>query len=302
MGFDSLGKELLAKKHDLCVVVASPERPEIFDALKTLAGYGARFVLVGPRERLKSSARAIGLEEAVIVDARDDVDTANKAVAAVDAEKNALLMKGRIKTAILMRAVVHDKGGLRADKLLSHLAVFERPDGRYLGVTDGGLNINPTIDHKVEIIRNAVDYFKVLGYTKPKVALLSGVEVLNPAMRSTTEAAEISAMAISGTFPSAIVGGPMAFDLAFSPNACKAKNYGGKIRGDADILVVPEIVSGNILGKSLSYAAGYPSGGLVLGATKPIILLSRADTPVEKINSFLLGAKSLTESFESGNG
>ena len=193
----------------------------------------------------------------------------------------------------MTRAVVWDRDGLRARRLLSHISVFEKPDGCFLAVTDGGLLINPTIDQKVEIVRNAIDFFHSLGYLKPRVALLSGVEVLNPAMPSTTEAAEISAMAVRGAFRSAIVEGPMAFDLAFSADACRAKQYGGRIRGDADILVVPDIVSGNILGKALGRAAGYPSGGLVFGATRPIVLLSRSDTAVEKINSFFLGARML---------
>ena len=290
VSFDRLREEVLSAGREIRVAVAQPEGEAVYEALAAVAPMGIRAVLVGPTGPIERSCEAHNLTPAAVIEAGGEVDTARRSVDAVSSGRADVLMKGAIRTAVIMKAVLNDHGGLRDHRLLSHVGIFEQPDGRLLGVTDGGLNIGPSLEQKIEILTNAVDAFRLYGIRRPKVALLSGIEVLNPAIPSTVDAAEIAGMAVRGEFPGVVVGGPMAFDLAFSPESCKKKGYWGKIQGDADIMIVPEIVSGNILGKTLNLAAGYPTGGIVVGANRPIVLLSRSDTAAEKTNSLTLAA------------
>ena len=290
MGYRDLLELARVNKRPLRIGVVYPDYQEIFKALKEAVELGFIPVLIGPESSVRRQSAEAGLDDLTVVDSGDPQAAAAKAVELAHSGKMDLLMKGSVSTAILMKAVLHDKDGLRTDALLSHVAVFESPDGRFIGVTDGGLTIQPTVEQKAEIIRNAAFLFRRLGVPIPKIAVLSGVETITPAIPSTVDAAELSAMAVAGAFPDTIISGPMAFDLAFNPAACRAKRYYGKIQGDADIMVVPEIVSGNILGKALNHAAGYASGGVIIGAKMPIVLLSRSDRAQEKLNSMLLAA------------
>ncbi len=286
MGYEDLLGLAKSCSRPLRVGVVFPDYEEIFRAVAVAADLCFEPILIGPESATRKKADEAGLRRYSLVPASDSESAAAAAVEIAGSGGMDLLMKGSVATATLMRAVLRSR--LRGDSLLSHVAVFESDDGRFIGVTDGGLNIQPTVEQKIDIINNAVTLFRHIGVGRPKVALLSGVEVLTPAIPSTVEAAELSALAEQGVFPSAVVEGPMAFDLAFNPAACRAKKYGGKIRGNADIMVVPEIVAGNILGKALNHAAGYASGGVIIGATIPIVLLSRSDRAQEKLNSLLL--------------
>jgi len=151
------------------------------------------------------------------------------------------------------------------------------------------MNINPELEHKAVIIQNAVDTLISLGIDTPKVAVLSAVEKVNPDMPSSIDAAALVEMATQGKIKNAIVEGPLSLDLSISKRACEIKGVNSKINGEADILLVPNIVTGNVLGKALILCAKYPSGGLIVGAKCPIILLSRSDTAQEKLNSIVLG-------------
>ena len=288
MGFRDLLDLIKRRDKQLRVAVVLPDYQEIFKALRNAEGLPFSFLLIGPEKTITRHLGDKTTDNCRILHADDDQNAAQIAINMADSGDVDLIMKGSIRTAILMKAVLEDREGIRGKSFLSHVAVFECPDGRFIGVTDGGLNIQPTVPQKVLIIKNAASLFHQLGVRTPNIALLSGVEVLNPAIPSTVDAAEITAMAEAGEFPDVIVEGPLAFDLAFNRAASRAKHYSGKIRGNADIFVVPEIVSGNILGKSLNHAAGYPSGGVVMGARIPIVLLSRSDRAVEKLNSLLL--------------
>jgi phosphate butyryltransferase len=272
----------------LRIGVVYPDYREVFRALKKAEDLCFSPVLIGPREAIDRAVSEIGLSKYTVEHAEDPESAARIAVELAVAGELELIMKGSVSTAILMSAVLHNNDGIKTGALLSHIAVFESADGRFLGVTDGGLNIQPTVEQKVDIIRNAVNLFHHIGVPCPRVALLSGVEIPSSKIPSTLEAVELTEMAVNGAFPDAIVEGPMAFDLAFNPAASRAKHYQGEIRGDADILIVPELVSGNILGKALNHAAGFASGGVVVGAKIPIVLLSRSDRAQEKLNSMLL--------------
>ncbi|MBT3275349.1 MAG: phosphate butyryltransferase [Spirochaetales bacterium] len=288
MGYHDLVGLAASCKRRLRVGVVFPDYSEIFKALKKAEKLCFDFLLFGPDDTIQKYAEESGLEHYSIIEAVDGQEAAARAVEVAGTGRLDLLMKGSVRTAVLMSAVLHAANGIKGNSLLSHIAVFESPDGRFIGVTDGGLNIEPTVEQKADIIRNGIKLFHFLGVPKPHVAVLSGIETVNPAVLSTVDAAALTAMAENGAFPEAVVDGPMAFDLAFNPAACRIKHYAGKIQGNADILVVPEIVCGNVLGKALNHAAGYDSGGVIVGAKIPIVLLSRSDRAQEKFNSLLL--------------
>jgi phosphate butyryltransferase len=291
MSFASLKKSLLQAKTTPRIAIALAEGEEIFTAAAEAAGAGiCSPVLVGREKPIREQAERSGLTDFDLITASTPEEAAEAAVEAVRSGRADLLMKGKVPTSTLLRAVLRDKEGLRGSRLLSHVAVIELPGGRFLAVTDGGLNIQPGLQEKAAILENAVALFQSLGVKTPKVAVLSAVEVVNPDIPSTLDAAQLAQMAAHGQIKGAVIDGPLALDLAVSPQACKLKKINTPIAGEADILLVPDLVSGNLLGKSLIYLAGYPSGGIVLGAICPIVLLSRSDSAQEKLNSIILGA------------
>lgn len=253
----------------------------------------AEFILVGDREKIHETAGKLGvsLEDVQIIHEPDDRKAAYRAVALVSGGQADVLMKGLINTADLLRAVLDKEIGLRTGRVLSHTAVYELPGfDRLLMVTDGGMNIAPTLQQKADIIQNSVQLARVLGISPAKVAVLAAVEVINPDMPATLEAATLTKMADRGQIKGAIVDGPLALDNAISLEAASHKGIKSPVAGMADILVTPDIVAGNILGKSLVYIAKGKIAGLVLGAAKPVVVTSRADTHEAKLMSIALGA------------
>lgn len=295
MSYSNLKKKLIESKTIVKIAVAQAEGEEIYTALSEAVNENLCYpILVGNKEIITKSVAQYGLKSYEIVEASDNKDAAIKAVRAVRTGQASLLMKGNIPTDQLMKEVLDKNEGLRTSSLLSHVVLFEIEDGSFLGVTDGGINIQPDVPTKVAIINNAVNLFHRLGISQPRVALLSATEKVNPKIPSSLDAAAIVEMAQQGAIKGAIVNGPVSFDIATDEHARKIKSVDKLITANADILVVPEIVCGNVLGKSLIYKAKYPSGGIVMGALCPIILLSRSDTPAEKLNSIILGASICT--------
>jgi len=199
-------------------------------------------------------------------------------------------MKGLIKTSTLLKAVLNKEWGLRTERLLSHVVLMEIPGfDRLLFLTDGGMVIRPSLEEKVQIIMNAVDLAKRLGYEKPKVALIAAVETVNEKIPETVEASIIAKMAERGQIKGCIIDGPLGFDNAVSTFAARVKGIKSDVAGIADILVVPDIHSGNFLGKSVVYFAKGRIAGVVVGARKPVVIVSRADTEESKFYSVVLG-------------
>ncbi len=197
-----------------------------------------------------------------------------------------LLMKGSLHTDVLMHEVVAHDGGLRTPRRLSHVYVMDVPSyPRPLLVTDAAVNIAPTLEEKRDIVQNAIDLAHIMGTETPRVAILSAVETVNPALRSTLDAAALCKMADRGQITGALLDGPLAFDNAVSPEAAKQKGIVSQVAGRADILVVPDLEAGNILAKQLSFLAGADAAGVVIGALVPIILTSRADSERTRIAS-----------------
>ncbi|MBI0576264.1 phosphate butyryltransferase [Neobacillus cucumis] len=224
-----------------------------------------------------------------IVHADTNELAAQLAVKAVSNKEADVLMKGNIPTNVLLKAVLNKEYGLRTGNILSHVAVFEIPNrDRFTIVTDSGMNINPDLEQKAQIIRNAVAVAKGIGIETPKVAPIAAVEVVNPAMQATVDAAALTVMNKRGQIDGCIVDGPLALDNAVSILAAEHKGIQSEVAGKADILVVPAIEVGNVLYKSLVYFANAKVGAVIAGAKAPIVLTSRADSAESKLYSLAL--------------
>ena len=216
-------------------------------------------------------------------------NAAEEAVKSVFRNDSDILMKGQIATAVLLKAVLNPSHGLRTGSVMSHVAAFEVAGfERLIFVTDAGMNINPNLSQKVQIIQNAVQIARSIGVEKPIVAPLAGVEVINPNMQATLDAAALTAMNQRGQIKDCIIDGPFALDNAISIKAAKHKQIAGDNVGKADILLVPTIESGNILYKSLVFFSNAKVGSIVAGAKAPIVLSSRSDSVESKLYSLAL--------------
>jgi phosphotransacetylase/acyl dehydratase len=245
-------------------------------------------VLIGPADTIASAANGAGLDIAGL-----EVKAAETAeAAAAQAVEMALdgtveaLMKGALHTDALMHAVVAGERNLRTDRRVTHVLVMDVPTyPRPLLITDAAINIYPDLRAKQDIVQNAIDLAHALGIEKPKVALLSAVETINPKITSTVDAAELCKMADRGQITGGIVDGPLAFDNAISAEAAKIKHIVSPVSGQADILVVPDLDAGNMLAKQLEYLADADGAGIVLGTRVPIVLTSRADKSLSRVAS-----------------
>jgi phosphotransacetylase/acyl dehydratase len=263
-----------------CAVVHPCDSDSLMGALEAARRGLIVPVLVGPEARIRSVAQANGasLDGIVIVPTEHSHAAAMRAVELAREGRVEALMKGSLHTDELMAAVVPAVTGLRTARRVSHVFILDVPSyPRPLLVTDAAINIQPTLRDKVDIVQNAIDLAHVLGIVLPRVAVLSAVETVNPGMPSTLEAAALCKMADRGQITGGLIDGPLAFDNAISLEAAKAKSIVSDVAGRADILVVPDIESGNMLAKQLQYLAGADSAGIVLGARVPIVLTSRAD-------------------------
>lgn len=288
MNFNELKSKILASRIVARVAVAHAEGEEVFDAFKLVEQFCLP-IFVGNKNTILQGTKQANLTKFEIVASEDKNESAHIAVNLVRQGKANLLMKGNLTTSTIIKAALDKNSGIRSGNLISHIILFETSDNKFLAVTDPGINIQPDLPAKVAIINNAIELFHKLGVTKPRVAVLSAIEVVNPKMPSSVDAALLAHMSAEGKFKDAIINGPISLDLAISAKARKIKNFENTANANADILVVPEIVSGNLLSKALIYMAGYKSGGIALGASAPIILLSRSDSAETKHNSIILG-------------
>ncbi|MCK6450913.1 MAG: phosphate acetyltransferase [Alphaproteobacteria bacterium] len=250
-------------------------------------------ILVGPAARIKAAAAAANLDIAAfrLVDAAHSHESAEKAVALVRAGEAEVLMKGSLHTDELMGAVVKRDTGLRTARRLSHCFIMDVPSyPKPLIITDAAINIVPTLEEKVDIVQNAIDFALALGVKRPLVAILSAVETVNPKIPSTIEAAALCKMAERGQITGGLLEGPLALDNAISEEAARIKHIESPVAGHADILLVPDLEAGNMLAKNLTFLAGADAAGIVLGARVPIILTSRADSVRTRIASCAVAA------------
>jgi phosphate butyryltransferase len=287
-------QEIVAEIKNRCVVtisVAVAQDKEVLSAIKLAQDAGiAEAILVGDASLIIPLMEEVGLSaKTPIVNEIDNTEAVLKAVSLVKNGKAKVLMKGLINSTEFLRAVLHKEKGLRAGRMLSHLGAFEVPgQNKLLFITDGGMNIAPTLLEKQQILTNAMLALHAMGITNPKVAILTANEVVNEKMPATLDAKSLVEMSKHGDLPEGIVEGPIAFDVAVSLEAAKHKGIESQIAGNVDLMVVPNIETGNALGKALIYFAKSKMAGIVLGATHPIVMTSRAETPEGKMNSIAL--------------
>jgi phosphate acetyltransferase len=247
-------------------------------------------VLIAPENKLRKVAAEAGIDltDMEVIDVLHSHDAANVAAQMAADQQLEALMKGSLHTDELIHAVLAQPM-LRSGRRLSHVFRFDVPAyAKPLLITDAALNIAPTLVEKIDIVQNAIDFAHIMGIALPKVALLAAVETVSANMPSTIDAAALCKMAQRDQIKGGLLDGPLAFDNAISPESVRIKHIQSDVAGDADILVVPDLESGNMLAKSLEYLAGAATSGLVLGARVPIALTSRADTVNARIASALL--------------
>ncbi|MBJ7982726.1 MULTISPECIES: phosphate butyryltransferase [Bacillus] len=275
------------------VAVAVAEDHEVIEAVsKAIKLQLAQFRLYGNQEKIIGMLQEHGLqtsEHIEVIAAASSAEAAELSVKAVSNGEADVLMKGNIPTANILKAVLNKEWGLRKGSVLSHVAAFEVPNyDRLIFVTDAAMNIAPDVTQKAAIIQNTVEVAQAIGIDLPKVAPIAAVEVVNPAMQATIDAAMLTQMNRRGQIKNCVVDGPLALDNAVSQIAAEHKGIVSDVAGKADILLVPTIEAGNVLYKSLVYFANAKVGAMIAGAKAPIVLTSRADSAETKVYSLAL--------------
>jgi phosphate butyryltransferase len=291
--FDEL-KNLVktGKKKRMVVAVAADDHAlgAAFEARK----HGiADFIAVGDGPKIKEIAAQMHetIADSDIYDEKDGVAACEKAVSLIREGKGDFLMKGKIDTSVLLKAVVNKEKGLNVGHIISHVAMFEVPNyHKVLTCVDGGMVTYPTLEQKVGILNNTVNALRAIGYEKPKVAVLACTEKVNPKMPETLDGAELQARCERGEIKNCVINGPISYDIALRKDIADLKGYKGEVAGDADILLVGNIHTGNLLGKCFYISCGGKMAGIVVGAACPIVLSSRAASEEEKFDSIMLSA------------
>ncbi|MCL4439848.1 MAG: phosphate butyryltransferase [Firmicutes bacterium] len=275
------------------VAIAVAQDPEVLEAAKACQESGlADAILVGDAAEIAKIAqdKKIELNNFEVIHESDEEAAVKRAVLMVHTGKADMLMKGAVQSPVVLKAVLDKNIGLRTGRVLSHVAVFESPGyDRLMLMTDAGMNIVPTFEQKVDMVKNAVCVARSLKIEKPKVAVIAGLELVNPDMPSTIDAAMLSKMAERGQIKDCIIDGPLSLDLALSKESARAKGVTSPVAGQADLLVLANIDAANVLYKALVFLGGAKITGLVVGAKAPVILTSRADSHEAKLVSVAIG-------------
>lgn len=275
------------------IAVAAAHDADVIEALQRARELGlADGILVGNGDEIRRLARAAGfdLPDSRIVNEPDPATAVRQAIALVREGRAHLLMKGKVSTASLMRALLDKDSGLRTGRQLSQVVVFRVPGyDRLMLLTDAAIHIAPTLAQKAELCRNAVEVAQAIGIEKPNIAALCALELVNPGMPATVDAAALCAMQRRGQITDCYIEGPIALDAVLSKFAAERKHLTSPVVENTDILLAPDIEAANILYRAIVYFARAESGGVVLGARVPVVLLSRAETAETKVHSIALG-------------
>jgi len=283
-----------AKKNNqvLKIVIATAEDEYVLKAIAEFCKSGLmKPILVGNKNKITQilEEKKIDLPSNEIFSVNGEVESAKFSVEMVKTGKGDILMKGLLPTKTFIKEILHKRTGISTSGYFSHLGLFESPYYHKLfGLTDAAINISPDIETKKFIIKNAVEAYHKLGIAVPKVALLAPIEKINSRMQSTVDAAELVKIHESEKITECDIEGPLALDIAISQAAAEHKGISSKIAGHADILIVPEITSGNVFYKSLTYLGNAKAAGILLGADAPVVLTSRADSSESKLYSLAL--------------
>ncbi len=275
------------------VAIAEAQYPEAILAAREAMDMGfARCLLVGKASAIRSAAGEAGvsLDGLEVVDAPDPISSAVKTMELAREGKAHVVMKGQISSDMFLKAALDKERGIRGRDLLSHVGVFDVPTfDRLIMITDGGVNIAPTLEQKKYIVQHGIDVARALGVDPPRVALVAATEKVIPNYAATVEAAALSKMAERGTIKGGFVDGPLGLDNAILPKAAKIKGIGGEVAGRADVLVAPDISAANLMAKAITYFAGGVMAGIIVGAKVPIVLGSRSDPHRTRLVSMALG-------------
>ena len=277
----------------IIAVAAAEDEPVLRAVVKAKEEGLCDAILVGDEEKIRSIMREQGFSSSFKIIHEENPKEAALIAASLVREKEAdILMKGLVDSKSLLQAVLHKEKGLAMGNLISHVAVFEVAGfDRLLFVTDAAMNIHPDLMEKKKILENAVEFIRTLGIPCPKVAVICAVEMVNSAMQATLDAAALSKMNDRGQIKHCVVDGPLALDNALSPEAAKHKNIQSPVAGEADLFLMPDIESGNVFYKALTYTTKSKTGGLLLGARAPVVMTSRADSFESKLHAITLAVQ-----------
>ena len=288
--------QLALKKGKKKVAVAVAHDEHCLEAICAVMKKGIiDAILVGSEAKIREIASRLKLDlmGSTIFNEENDVLAVKRAVKYVRDKEADILMKGNVATATFLRGVLDKELGLRKSDVLSHLAFFEVPTyHKVIALTDAAMVIAPDLKTKIAIINSSVSFMNSIGYTKPKVAMLCAVEMVNEQMPATMDAALIAKMNQRGQIKNCIIDGPLAYDNAVSAESAKHKGIVSDVAGDADLLVVPDIEAGNVLYKCYGFSANAKLAAVILGAAAPIVLTSRSDTEESKQASIIMAAAS----------
>ncbi|MBD7913270.1 MULTISPECIES: phosphate butyryltransferase [Clostridium] len=289
---DLLSRVKECKRKKVSVAVAQDE--PVLEAIKAAKEQGiADAILVGDKEKIKEIADSIGMDltQFEVIHEPDVKKAALFAIQLVSSGRADMVMKGLVDTATFLRSVLNKEVGLRTGKVMSHVSVFEIEGfDRLIFLTDAAFNTYPDLKAKVQILQNSVYVAHACGIECPKVAPVCAVEVVNPDMPATVDASLLSKMNDRGQIKGCIVDGPLALDNALSEEAAHHKGITGPVAGKADIIMLPNIETANVMYKTLTYTSNSRNGGLLVGTSAPVILTSRADSFETKVNSIALAA------------
>lgn len=274
-----------------CVVVKA-EDEAVLEGIKLAQDLELiKAVLVGDEPAIAAIAGRVGLDKAACeIHHEPDENQAIVKGCALVKERGDFLMKGMLSTSAFLKGVLHRETGLRQNTILSHIAALEIPGyHKLLYMSDGGMNPKLDLAVRLDIIKNAITTLRLLGIERPKIALVAASETVNPDMPETVDAAQITELNRTGRLTGAVIDGPFGFDVAVSRKAAAVKKIDSPVAGDADFILMPNISAANIWAKGLMYFGQTRAAGMVAGALRPIIMLSRADDPSTKLNSIALG-------------
>lgn len=291
--FDEVQNQVRSIQEPFTISVAAANDSELLHAVKLAADMGfVRPVLTGDTKAISALCHEISLKPLDILPAQNDEEAVAVAVRSVRESGAQVLMKGLVNTSVYMRGILNKEHGLRTGRLLSMMAAYEPPNyHKLLFCSDSGINVSPNLEQKKDILKNILIATKAIGIDTPKVAALTANEMVDPKISSTVDAAGLAEAVQKGEMGPelpCILEGPIAFDVAFDPHAAAHKKLESQITGDVDIVIFPNMEAGNILGKSWIHLCHCRWAGIVLGATNPVILGSRADTAEIKLNSIAL--------------
>jgi len=291
--------ELAKRKGPKKISVAAAHDEDVLKAVKRALDENiASPILVGDEDKIREISKNIGLNlhNISVINIKDDKESSRKAVSLVSSGDADIVMKGLVDTSIILSAVLDKEIGLRTGNILSHVAVFETENyHKLLFITDAAMNIAPNADEKRQILENVLTLTHSLDLKNPKVAVVCAKEKVNSKMQSTLDAQVLVELNHQGIITGCIVEGPFGLDNAISKAAAEHKGIKGEVAGDADILLMPNIEAGNVLYKALTYFANSENAGIILGASSPIVLTSRADSDKAKLNSIALAVLSASK-------